>query len=289
MRQKFTDLKLEEKNLPLMQEYKDLLARNVSQLERTTYEEALMLRARLENEGFKYAGQQPNDEKFYTEQLAKEENVLEAQKKARRRYCFKNCAEETVFQYLVQENEIILTQGFDKEGNMIDYTSFFIRKKESVKNNIEELEKKLKGAEETSQENYGLYMRTCAEMKNASTRWKREKEDMAKYSNEKLIEGILPTIDNLYRVIEHAKENKNIAEGIELVINSMLSTLKKAGLEEVEAIGKPFDPNFHEAASMQPDDNIAQGCIVAELQKGYMLNERLIRPSMVIVSKGKEQ
>lgn len=283
---RFIDTILDEGNLPLEQDYKDLLARNVSKLERTDYEEFLVLRALLENEGFKYSGQKANDQKSYLEQLANEKNVPETHQKIRQKYCFKNCVEETIFQYLTQGNEIIITQGFDREGNLIDSTSFFIRKKDALSKDIQ---KQLKDAEESSQKNYDLYMKACEEMKSIAIRRKKEKEETVKYANESLIKELLPTIDNFYRAIEHSKEKKeedNLVKGVELVLDGLLSTLKKAGVEEVESIGKPFDPNFHEAVSTQSDDKVAKGNVLIELQKGYILNGRLIRPSMVIVSTG---
>ncbi len=153
----------------------------------------------------------------------------------------------------------------------------------------QELLKKLKDTEKESQGNYDLYMRTYAEMENVKKRGKKEREDLAKYANESLIKEILPVIDNLQKAVSHAKNDNNpsgLVEGIELTLNGLMQTLQKAGLKEVEAEGKPFDPNFHEAISQQIDDKIPSGHVIMEFQKGFMLNERLIRPSMVVISKG---
>ena len=155
----------------------------------------------------------------------------------------------------------------------------------------QELVKKLSETQEEAQDNYDLYMRTYAEMENIKKRGIKEREELAKYANESLIKEILPTIDSLEKAISHAIDDENssaLVEGLELTRDGLMKTLEKAGLEEVEAIGKPFDPNFHEAVSQQKDDTVAPGHVMIELQKGYVLNGRLIRPSTVVISSGKD-
>lgn len=155
--------------------------------------------------------------------------------------------------------------------------------------NKQELLKRLKDTEEKSQENYDLYMRTYAEMENIKKRGIKEREELTKYANESFIKEILPVIDNLQKAISHAQNDRNssgLLEGIQLTLDGLMKTLEKAGVKEVEAEGKPFDPSFHEAISQQIDDRVAPGHVIMELQKGYLLNGRLIRPSMVIISQG---
>jgi molecular chaperone GrpE len=155
----------------------------------------------------------------------------------------------------------------------------------------QELLKKLSETQEEAQKNYDLYMRTYAEMENIKKRGIKEREELGKYANESLIKEILPVIDNLEKAISHARDDENssaLVEGLELIRDALMKTLEKAGLEEVEAIGKPFDPNFHEAVSQQRDDTVAPGYVMIELQKGYVLNGRLIRPSTVVISSGKD-
>ena len=146
-------------DFPCMEDYKDLVARSMSKLEKATSEDFWLLRAQLENEGFKYAGKKPNDESSYKKILEAEKTSSEIHKKAREIYGFKTCVEEAIFQYILQGNEIITTQSFDDEGNMIDYTSFFIRKKGLDQ---QELLKKIKNLEEEAQKNYDLYLNTNA-------------------------------------------------------------------------------------------------------------------------------
>jgi len=152
-----------------------------------------------------------------------------------------------------------------------------------------ELVEKVKEIEIKAQENYELYARTYAEMENIKKRGKKEREDLAKFANESLIKEILPAIDSLEKAISHANNDakpSGLVKGLEMTLGGLMKTLEKSGLKEVEAVGKPFDPNFHEAISQQIDDKVAQGHIIMELQKGYLLNERLIRPSMVVISQG---
>jgi molecular chaperone GrpE len=150
-----------------------------------------------------------------------------------------------------------------------------------------ELLEKLKAAEKKTQENYDLYARTYAEMENIKKRGRKEIQELAKFANESLIKEILPTVDSLEKAISHAQNDDNpseVVKGLEMTLDGLIKTLEKSGLKEIEAVGKPFDPNFHEAISQQIDDKIPPGHIIMELQKGYLLNERLIRPSMVVVS-----
>ena len=165
-------------------------------------------------------------------------------------------------------------------------------KKEKKAKTLEEMTKrelleKVKEIEKKAQENYDLYTRTYAEMENIKKRGKKEREELAKFANESLIKEILPTIDSLEKAISHANNDDNLSglvKGLEMTLDGLMKTLEKSGLKGIEAVGEQFDPNFHEAISQQIDDKVAPGNIIMELQKGYLLNERLIRPSMVVVS-----
>jgi len=153
----------------------------------------------------------------------------------------------------------------------------------------QELLKRLEDTEKKSQENHDLYMRTYAEMENIKKRGIKERQELSKFASESLIKEILPVVDSLRKAISHAHEDDDpsgLVEGLELTLDGLMTTLEKAGLKEVEAEGKPFDPSFHEAISQQADDKVAPGHVMMELQKGYLLNGRLIRPSMVVISQG---
>ncbi|MBC8457157.1 MAG: nucleotide exchange factor GrpE [Deltaproteobacteria bacterium] len=146
----------------------------------------------------------------------------------------------------------------------------------------------IKDLHEESKKNYDLYLRSQAEMENIKKRNKKEKEEWIRYSNENLIKQMLPVIDNLEKAISHS-HNENpldaLREGVELTLKGLKDNLVKSGLEEVKAKGERFDPCFHQAVSEQEDEGVEAGIILHELQKGYTLYDRLLRPAMVVVSK----
>ena len=153
----------------------------------------------------------------------------------------------------------------------------------------QELIEKLDRLQEKVDRNYDQYLRSQAEMENIIKRNKKEKEDWIKYANETLIKELLPVMDNLEKAISFSKEKNSLdalKEGVELTLKNLKDTLTKSGLEEVEAQGKVFDPAYHHAVSEQDAEDTAAGIILHELQKGYMLHQRLIRPAMVVLSKG---
>ncbi|MCF8128363.1 MAG: nucleotide exchange factor GrpE [Deltaproteobacteria bacterium] len=136
--------------------------------------------------------------------------------------------------------------------------------------------------------NMDNYLRSQAEMENMKKRFQKDKQDLIKYGNETLTKQLLPVADNLEKALDHSKDEKSLEalrEGVDLTLKGLLGVLEKAGVEVVRSVGEPFDPNFHEAVSEQADDSAAPGTVVKELQKGYLLNQRLIRPAMVIVNK----
>lgn len=154
--------------------------------------------------------------------------------------------------------------------------------------NHEDCLEKLERAEETAKKNFDLYLRSQADIENMKKRFQREKEDWLKFSNESLIKELLPVMDNLEKAIAHSSDENSLdalREGVELTLKGLKTALEKAGLKEVKALGEPFDPNFHEAMCEQEDQCADPGTVLQEYQKGYLLNERLIRPSMVIVSR----
>lgn len=138
--------------------------------------------------------------------------------------------------------------------------------------------------------NYDLYLRSQAEIENMKKRFQRDKEDLAKYCNDSLLKQLLPVMDSLETALAHSEKEESfqaLVEGMKLTLKEFQSTLKKAGLEDIEAVGQPFDPNFHEAMYELEDENKEPGIVIEELQKGYLLNSRLLRPAKVAVSKGK--
>jgi molecular chaperone GrpE len=152
----------------------------------------------------------------------------------------------------------------------------------------EDLTDLYKEAKDASEKNYDLYLRSQAEIENIRKRSKREKEEWVKYANETLIKNILPSLDNLEKALEHVDNEhaiRALREGVELTLKGLKDALSKSGLVEIHALGEPFDPCYHEAVSQIQNDQVKPGTVVEELQKGYLLNDRLIRPAVVVVSK----
>jgi len=153
-----------------------------------------------------------------------------------------------------------------------------------------ELLQKIKDFQGESKNNYDLFLRSQAEMENIKKRNKKEKGEWIKYSNEILIKELLSVVDNLENALSHSQNENSLnalKEGVELTLKGLIDILKKSGLEEVKAESEHFDPCFHQAVTELENEDVEAGIITNELQKGYSLNQRLIRPAMVVVSKGK--
>lgn len=154
---------------------------------------------------------------------------------------------------------------------------------------IAELEKKLETAQQEAQANYDRLLRTTAEFENYKKRSNRELQDFRKYANETLLKELLPVVDNLELAVKTAREGGNgqepIADGIDLTLKEILRVLNKFGVQAVEALNQPFDPVFHQAVVGEESDKHPKNTVIQELQKGYTLHDRLLRPSMVVVAK----
>jgi molecular chaperone GrpE len=165
-------------------------------------------------------------------------------------------------------------------------------KKKKEDKEIEELKKKLEEKEKEAKENYDRLLRTAADFENYKKRAAREKEDWTKFANEDLIRAILPFIDNLERAVNHAQKIADtgvLMEGVQLTLQQLLQALNKFGLSSFKSVGKPFDPAMHEAMLVVETDKHEPNQVVEEFQKGYLLNDRLLRPATVSVSKPPEK
>lgn len=136
------------------------------------------------------------------------------------------------------------------------------------------------------------YVRMCADFTNARKRWDREKEDLIKFSTSSLMRELLVVLDEAEQALKMVKEHSNIEEiikGLEMTYNNFLSLLKKRGLEPIESVGKFFDPHLHEIiATREVEDKIEKPIVLEEVQKGYMLEDKVLRPSKVIVGVEKQ-
>jgi molecular chaperone GrpE len=140
---------------------------------------------------------------------------------------------------------------------------------------------------EAVEENKNKWLRALADFDNYKKRMAIEREQFVQFANENLITETLPILDGFIRAMDAASQMKAGAEmikGLALIKRQLEDVLKKHGVLEIEAIGKPYDANLHEAI-LQKEDKGPEGIILEEMQKGYTLHGRVIRPSMVIVSK----
>ena len=133
------------------------------------------------------------------------------------------------------------------------------------------------------------YYYLAAEMDNMKRRFDREKENLLKFGNEKLLSNLVGVVDNFDLTVAALKNDnddkvQNIVKGIDMIRTQLLDTLKQNGLTQVEALGKTFDPNFHEAVAQAPAPGKEDQEIVTEYQRGYILNGRLLRASKVVVA-----
>ncbi len=152
------------------------------------------------------------------------------------------------------------------------------------------LEAQLAAARKEAADNYDRYVRSVADMDNFRRRTVREKEDLRQFAASRVLEDLLPVIDNLGLGLAAAKaphaELQSLVGGIEMVANQLKTSLAKHGLVEIDPAGQPFDPNLHEALSQQPSPEIPEGNVAQVIRTGYSLNGRLLRPASVIVSSG---
>ena len=139
-------------------------------------------------------------------------------------------------------------------------------------------------------ENWERYVRTVADLENFKKRAARERHEGIKFANESLLQELIPVLDNFDMALtasrsSQANSPKPLQAGITMIHQQLKKVLVDAGLEEVDALGKTFDPNLHEAVSQQETNDAPEGQVVQQLRKGYKLRDRLIRPATVIVAK----
>ena len=155
---------------------------------------------------------------------------------------------------------------------------------------VQELEEQLKAqVEETAKKEQDFLLRTRAEIDNIRRRTEQDIEKAHKFALEKFSKDILNTIDNLERALATPANTedesvKALFDGVQLTLKELLSTVARFGVEPVGAVGEIFNPDLHQAISMQPAEGVESNHITAVLQKGYILNGRVIRPAMVMVA-----
>ncbi|MBW1926727.1 MAG: nucleotide exchange factor GrpE [Deltaproteobacteria bacterium] len=131
-------------------------------------------------------------------------------------------------------------------------------------------------------------LRLAADLENFKKRMEREKSEYMKYALESFAKELLPFLDNLERAVASARDSRDLdklIEGLELTLSGYLKTLERFGLKVFTAEGHKFDPNMHEALTVQEHEGVEENTVIKELLKGYTLHERILRPALVVVSK----
>ena len=151
---------------------------------------------------------------------------------------------------------------------------------------IEELKEKAAKADE----HWQRLLRTSADFDNFKKRAAREKQDAIKFANEGLLQKLIPVLDNFDMALSAAQAapadaSESLQTGISMIYQQLKNAAGEAGLEEVDAAGKVFDPNLHEAVSQKESADTPEGSVLQQLRKGYKLRERLLRPASVVVAK----
>jgi len=140
---------------------------------------------------------------------------------------------------------------------------------------------------ETSEGYYEKYLRLTADFENFKRRRAQEFVDISRYSSEAAARALLPVLDNLERALEHAPESedaKPFVEGVRIAARNFVTTLEELGVKPIEAVGQPFDPTVHEAIGGEQSSDVEVDTVTTELQRGWKLHDRLLRPAIVRIA-----
>lgn len=151
------------------------------------------------------------------------------------------------------------------------------------------LKNEIEAARMEASSNWDLYLRERADLENARKRHQRDKEDALRFANDRLLKEMVPVLDNLERAVAHAEQggdnNQGLLEGVNMTINQFRKVLEDFGVKPIKAVGASFDPNLHQAMGQIESAEQAPNTVVTEFQRGYLLHDRLLRPSLVMVAK----
>lgn len=183
------------------------------------------------------------------------------------------------------ERESSSRKNSDPTGGPTEETSSGDLEFISAEDRIAELEGKIKIAETE-------VLKSHAEAENFRKRLQRDSEQQLRYANLPLVRDILDVVDNLKRAAEAAAGNEAgnssaLLDGVQMVTQQLTNILTRYACKPIQSVGQPFDPNFHEAIAQMPSDEVPAGHVLQEVAVGYLLHDRVIRPSQVIVSTGK--
>lgn len=152
---------------------------------------------------------------------------------------------------------------------------------------VVELEAEVEMLKKQAEESKQRYLRAQADFENFRRRTRAEKEELSKYGSMSVLEKLLPVVDNFDRALDASRQNEDfnsLLKGLEMIHTQFSQILEEEDLKPIQAVGEPFNPEFHQAVMQVESEEHEEGIVVEELQKGYMLKEKVIRPSMVKVS-----
>ncbi|MEG0823220.1 MAG: nucleotide exchange factor GrpE [Erysipelotrichaceae bacterium] len=160
-------------------------------------------------------------------------------------------------------------------------------KKKEKKDHVTKLEAKITDLEKELEVSKNAYFKAYADTENAKKRLSNEADNARKYRLQSFGVEILPILDSFERALQVKNDDetiKNYVKGFEMIHTQLVGILEKEGVSEIDALNKPFDPNFHQALMQEPVEGVEAGIVVEVLQKGYMLKDRILRPTLVKVS-----
>ncbi len=164
--------------------------------------------------------------------------------------------------------------------------------KEKTDDPLKVMKARLESVEQELKDSHDRFLRVSAEFENYKKRAAREMNDFGKFANESFAKAMLPVVDNLDRAIESSSNDdhsiRSVVEGVNMTLKEIRKIFEQFGVKPFESLGKTFDPALHQAVMQKETDNHPEKTILNELEKGYMMHDRLLRPAMVVVSKTTE-
>jgi molecular chaperone GrpE len=180
-------------------------------------------------------------------------------------------------------------KGSTDSASRQDKTGPEVRKKPpEAPGDLAALQQQLEEKTQEAEENYTRLLRLAADMENLKKRQERERAELLQFANDNLVKELLPVVDNLERALEHGRQLEAPAallEGIERVYQGFLKALDKFGVTPFDSVGQHFDPAFHNAMMQEEAPGVPDCRVLKELQKGYLMHQRLLRPAMVVVAR----
>lgn len=193
-----------------------------------------------------------------------------------------NCPRDELSERLKEQEEVPTDVAGGEEG---------IRSEDEAPEEVDELallRNHLEDKTRESEENYERFLRARADLDNMRKRFQKEKEEILRFAARPLVEKLLPVIDDFTRAREAAQNSRDfdgLLQGVEMIEKKLFELLQAEGVTVIEALHKPFDPRFHESLMVEETPDFPDNTVIEEFQKGYLMADRLIRPSLVKVSK----